>query len=230
VIGDLIWVSTDLSMSDGLCLALESSSVRASVALGRAGKVVFSAETEAGRRPSEVLLEPLEQALSLLSGESIDLVVVGTGPGSYNGARVGIAAGQGVALVHGCPTIGLCSLEALAKVRAGGKCLALGDARRGSYFSIELCGGVLLGNPDIVGHEPFIQKVSSASRLGVSLLTLEDPGRLKLPTEIEIEWGAPCAARLLEAWSAKSERERELLLGIPPEPFYLRPPHITQAR
>ena len=57
------------------------------------GKVVFSVEIEAGRRPSEVLLEPLEQALSLLSGESIELVVVGTGPGSYNGARVGIAAG-----------------------------------------------------------------------------------------------------------------------------------------
>ena len=74
-----------------------------------------------------------------------------------------------------------------------------------------------------------MQKVSSASRLGVSLLTLEDPGRLKLPAEIEIEWATPCAARLLEAWAAKGEREREVLLGIPPEPFYLRPPHITPS-
>ena len=135
-----------------------------------------------------------------------------------------------VALVHDCPAIGVCSLEALAKVRAGGKCLALGDARRGSFFSIELCGGVLSGKPDIVDHEPFMQKVSSASRLGVDLLTLEDPGRLKLPAEMEIEWATPCATRLLEAWAAKSEKEREVLLGIPPEPFYLRPPHITQAR
>ena len=217
-------------MTESFQLAIESSAAQASVALQCRGELVFSAAVEAGRRQSEVLMGPLQEALAYVLRGVIEFVLVGTGPGSYNGARVGIAAGQGISLVHECPAIGVCSLEALATVRAGGSCLALGDARRETFFTLELREGRLSGTPDLLEHADFVQKVESAAEEGASLVTLEDPARLRLPGSLEVELAVPSAERLLAAWASKSEAEQAELAAIPPEPFYLRPPHITQAK
>ena len=181
-------------MRDGYVLAIESSSPRASVALGKEGEVVFSAELEAGRRQSEVLMGPLRQALGELKGQ-LELVLIGMGPGSYNGARVGIAAGQGVAVIHGCPAVGLCSLEAVVPVREGGACLALGDARRGTYFTVALSDGKLSGEPDLMDRGDFVTAVERAVVEGASLFSMEDPERLGL-VEHEVVQVLPSAPEL----------------------------------
>ena len=217
-------------MSENLKLALETSAERASVALGRGGAVVFESEVEAGGRQSGVLMGPVQEALARVGGAVIEVVVVGTGPGSYNGARVGIAAGQGVAMVHGCPAVGVCSLEALAAVQAGGACLALGDARRGTYFTIALREGRLSGSPELLEVEEFVARVRAGVEEGASLLTLEEVDRLPLPEDLagRVVRVAPTAGRLLEAWEAKGEEEQAVLLARPPQPFYLREAHITK--
>lgn len=211
-------------------MAIESSATRASVALGRAGRVVFAAEADAGNRQSQVLIGPLREALTRAADGRIELVIVGTGPGSYNGARVGIAMGQGVALVHGCPAVGVCSLEALAPVRAGDRCLALGDARRGSFFSLEIHDGGLSGAPHLMAFAEFQSVAKAGISEGAILLTLEDPRRLKLPEDVtrHVRHVAPDASLLLAAWRSKAEDEQGRLLSLPPEPFYLRAPHITK--
>lgn len=188
-------------------------------------------EVEGGGRQSEVLLEPLREVLAHGVGAEMELVMVGTGPGSYNGARVGIAAGQGVAIVRRCPAVGVCSLEALAPVRTGDWCVALGDARRGSFFTLELRGGKMSGLPELMPHAQFAAAVERALTGGARLVALEDPGRLKLGEELsrKVEHAAPSAALLLEAWAAKSEGEREALCRVPPEPFYLRSPYIRAS-
>ena len=103
-------------MADGFQLAIESSSTRASIALSRGRDLVIATAVEAGRRPSEILIQPLQEALSHIDENRLEVVLIGTGPGSYNGARVAIAAGQGVALVHECPVIGISSLEAISPI------------------------------------------------------------------------------------------------------------------
>lgn len=213
-------------------MAIESSAGCVSVALARDGAVVFEEEVPAGRRPSEVLLAPLREALAQRVGGKLALIVVGTGPGSYNGARVGIAAAQGIALVDGATVVGLPSLEALGTVRRGGRCLALGDARRGTFFTLELEGGKQSGEPKLIEHAVFVQAVAGASSSGTALVTVEEPTRLKLPVELadQVELALPQARLLLESWWARSEAEREALVAIPPETFYLRPPHITKAK
>lgn len=219
-------------MSGPVQLAIESSAAHSSVALSRDGELRFTAEVTSGRRQSESLMEPLEEALRLVSPGEIDLVVVGTGPGSYNGARVGIAAGQGIGIVHSCPTIGLCSLEALAAVRSGEPCLALGDARRGTFFTIELTNGKLSGQPDLLEHASFVSAVEAAAEDQRTLLTLESPDRLRLPDPLVplVTQAAPNATLLLEAWNHHRDSEQEALREAPPQPFYLRPPHITKAK
>ena len=216
-------------MGEGYQIAIETSAPRGSVAVGWGEGAIFSAEFELDRRPSELLLEPLQEALGLAGKGLIELVLIGTGPGSYNGARVGIAAGQGVAIVHQCPAVGISSPEALADVRAGGPCLVLGDARRGTFFTLELREGKLAGNPCLSDHVGFSQRVDAARDSGWTLVSLEDPARLDLPGH-DVRLGVPSAELLLQAWRVRSEEERRELRKAPPEPFYLRPPHITRPK
>lgn len=54
-----------------------------------------------------MVFNAIENLLGELGELKLDLVIVGTGPGSYSGTRIGIAVGQGVALAHNCPAVGL---------------------------------------------------------------------------------------------------------------------------
>ena len=216
-------------MGAGYRIAIETSVSHGSVALCIKGEIIFSSEFEAGRRPSELLPRILQEALGHVGSGSVELVLIGTGPGSYNGARVGIASGQGIAIVHRCPVVGISSLEGLAAVRSGVPCLALGDARRGTFFTLELKEGKLAGSPSLLEHPEFQRRAGEAGGRDWTLVSLEEPQRLDLPDhDVLVE--VPSAALLLEAWQERSPEEQQKLLEIPPEPFYLRAPHITQPK
>ncbi len=216
-------------MGEGYRIAIETSVSHGSVALCLKEEIIFNRKFEAGRRPSELLPRILREALGHVGSGSVELVLIGTGPGSYNGARVGIAAGQGIAIVHQCPVVGISSLEGLAVVRSGVPCLALGDARRGTFFTLELMEGKLAGSPSLLEHLEFRQRAGVAAGRDWTLVSLEGPERLDLPGhEVLVE--VPSAALLFQAWEERSLEEQQKLREIPPEPFYLRAPHITQPR
>src|SRR5688500_5266589 len=121
---------------DAARLFIESSTPRASLALLRGSEVLFEEAFTGDRSHNALLFAPLARALECLPyGEKLSGVVIGTGPGSYSGTRVGIAAGQGIALVHGCPAVGLSSLLAVPSA-FGGNALAIGDARRGAVWRV----------------------------------------------------------------------------------------------
>src|SRR5690349_3926881 len=71
-------------------LAIESSAPRGSLALWRDGRLVEVQEFQSERAHNSVLFAPLNAVLH--QSEALDLIVCGTGPGSYSGVRVGIAA------------------------------------------------------------------------------------------------------------------------------------------
>ena len=99
-------------MSHDSFLAIETSVATGSVALWRDGCIVLERSFLAGRKPSATLWPALEEVMAEV--RDLTAIVVGTGPGSYNGTRVGIAAAQGIALVHGCGVAPLCSFEGVA--------------------------------------------------------------------------------------------------------------------
>ena len=68
-------------------LAIESSTSRGSLALWRDGRLVAVEEFQSERAHNSVLFGPLEAVLR--QAEALDLIVCGTGPGSYSGVRVG---------------------------------------------------------------------------------------------------------------------------------------------
>ena len=220
-------------MPEPSIIAVDCTASDASVALGVEGAVVFEKAVAAGRKPSEVLMTPLGEALACIpESERLGAVVVGTGPGSYNGARVAIAAAQGIGLVRECAVAGISSLEALKTIRTGERCLAVGDARRGTMFVVRLGGGRIVGEVELVEPADLVGRVEVAVEEGHGVVTLEEPGRLLLPgvLEQEVRREEPEARLLLEAWDSRSEEEREKLAAVPPEPFYLREAYITTPR
>jgi tRNA threonylcarbamoyl adenosine modification protein YeaZ len=71
-------------------------------------------------------------------------IIVGLGPGSFSGIRVGIAAAQGIALVQNVPVLGICSAWSAAVqypqvTRLG----VFADARRREAFCTAFKNGAL---------------------------------------------------------------------------------------
>src|SRR5207342_1453520 len=62
----------------------------------------------------------------------LDAVVVGTGPGSFTGTRIGLAVARGLALSLDLPVAGVSTLAALAAGAEG--VVPVVDARRGEVF------------------------------------------------------------------------------------------------
>jgi tRNA threonylcarbamoyladenosine biosynthesis protein TsaB len=82
----------------------------------------------------------VERAVEATGGwDAIELVAVGTGPGSFTGLRVGIATARALSLSRGVPAAGVPTIDALARgarAASGEKpCLAILDARRGEVFA-----------------------------------------------------------------------------------------------
>ena len=69
----------------------------------------------------------------------LDRVIVGRGPGSYTGVRIGMAAAKGLAHGAGIPLQGVSSLDAVAWRFAGGYeglLGVVGDAMRGEVYAV----------------------------------------------------------------------------------------------
>ena len=104
-----------------IVLAIDTSTPRAALALGRAGLgprvAPPEADTSPARRHGRGLLPAIE-ALLLAEGLKVaDLgaIAVGLGPGSYTGLRIGLTAAKTLAYAASRPLIALDSLEAIAR-------------------------------------------------------------------------------------------------------------------
>jgi tRNA threonylcarbamoyladenosine biosynthesis protein TsaB len=211
-------------------LAIETSVAQASVVLWLDGGVVFGEEFTTDRSHNSMIFDPLNRALALLGDRKLELVITGTGPGSYSGTRVGIAAGQGIAIAHGCPSVGLGSLAATPDARADGVSMAVGDARRGLYFVSPINAAGEAMEAELMAAEPFQQRLSSEPE--TRLFSLDDPDRLGLSGELRqrVTQSRPEAKWLIDIWLGLSDARREELIQKPLAPAYLRPPFTSKAK
>jgi tRNA threonylcarbamoyladenosine biosynthesis protein TsaB len=114
-----------------LTLAFDTATSAATTALVRDGDVLGEAVSRAVR-----VLEDADELLRASGVERSELtsIVVGTGPGSFTGMRLGLATARGLALALELPVAGVCTLDALA---AGGPGAApIVDAGRREVFTL----------------------------------------------------------------------------------------------
>src|SRR5437879_5620503 len=119
------------------------------------GGLVASQSLPMTRGHAEALMPLLVRLMqdADLAFRDIDRVVVTTGPGSFTGLRVGIAAARGIALAAGKPAVGVSTLAALAAPHLGesSTVLAAIDARHGQvYLQVFGPGGRTLVAPKVL--------------------------------------------------------------------------------
>jgi tRNA threonylcarbamoyladenosine biosynthesis protein TsaB len=114
-----------------LVLAFDTATGVATSAVVQDGEAL----AERASTPTRVL-EDVDELLREVAVEpaSLDALVVGTGPGSFTGLRMGLAAARGLAFALELPVAGVSTLDALAAGASGA--LPVIDARRHEVFTL----------------------------------------------------------------------------------------------
>ncbi len=120
-------------------LAFDTSTALTCVAVARDGQLLAQASEPVAERHAQTLLPRVQQCLAEagMALSDIDLFVVGVGPGSFTGVRVGLATAKGFALATGKPLRGVESLALLARPALAEPRLVapLLDAHKGEVFA-----------------------------------------------------------------------------------------------
>lgn len=119
-------------------LAIDTATNIASVAAG-AGDRIATRSIRGARQQSAQIVPLIQQVLTLAGTklEQITEIVVGDGPGSFTGLRIGWAAAKGLAHEREIPLVAVPSLLGAAHAAAGGgrgPVAACFDALRGQVF------------------------------------------------------------------------------------------------
>lgn len=148
----------------GLVLAFDTATHVATVAIVDGDDTLAERST----RPYRVLADADELLTEIgVSVKDIDSLVVGTGPGSFTGTRLGLALARGFALARGVPVAGVSTLDALTEGAPGA--LPVIDAGRREVFTR-------------VGGEA---RALSAAELDVKGVTCVGDGALRYRTALE---------------------------------------------
>jgi tRNA threonylcarbamoyl adenosine modification protein YeaZ len=95
-----------------MILAIDTSTAACSAALfARDGALIDARDEVIGRGHAERLMPMIEE---LLAGRTPSQILIGCGPGSFTGLRVGLAAAHGMAIGWDIPLAGMSSLALLA--------------------------------------------------------------------------------------------------------------------
>jgi tRNA threonylcarbamoyl adenosine modification protein YeaZ len=118
-----------------LILSIDTATDIAAACVWRDGRVLAESATSARSVAAQRVLADVDRLMgdAGVTPADLDLVVAGTGPGTFTGLRIGLAAARALGFALGIPVKGVSTLDAL---RAGdGVDVACVDARRGEVFA-----------------------------------------------------------------------------------------------
>ena len=135
-------------------------------------------------------------------------------------------------MAFGCPAVAVPSLLAVPSAAEGAACLAIGDARRGHFWTARLDAHRLLSAPVLVEAADLREQVAAALDEGRPVFSFEDPARYPLEPALadQVKLEFPSAAGLFRCWRESDETSRAGWAAVIPQPMYLQPPHITPAK
>jgi tRNA threonylcarbamoyl adenosine modification protein YeaZ len=190
-----------------MILAIDTSSAACTVALFKQGECVASHDEVIGRGHSERLVPSIAE---LLRGRVPDGILVGVGPGSFTGIRVGIAAAHGLAIGWSVEVLGLSSLALLAASAAGPSAVAV-KGGHGELFVQQF------DTPDAPGPMRNLAPTEAAQATSASLVLGSGAQAL-----VEARGWGEAIDRLPSAANALSLVEA--MRSLPPKPIYARAP------
>jgi tRNA threonylcarbamoyladenosine biosynthesis protein TsaB len=169
-----------------LTLAMDTAATIGSIALADEGGVIAEARLEAPGGFGQVLFREIDALLERAKVRlaDIELYAAASGPGSFTGVRIGLAAIKGLAEVAGKPAVGISNLEALAQFGSAGLRAPIIDARRGEVFAALFDGGAEVIPASVMRFGEFVALVGDRA---VEYIAADfDPGVLVTPAHVEL--------------------------------------------
>lgn len=192
------------------------------------GGIVASESVTMTRGHAEALM-PLVARVMRASGlafPDLDRIVVTTGPGSFTGLRVGIAAARGLGVATARPVLGISTLSAYAAPYLGADAaspvIAAVDARHAHvYLQVFAPGGRTLVAARLAPLSDALRAASETASciVGSAAKTIADalPDTAPMPVTVDAR-DAPDVAWIAQLGAIAVEAQ------APPKPQYLRAP------
>ncbi len=218
-------------------MAIDTAMTRCAVAVADGPQILAYIAEDMARGHAEALLPMVAMACEAAGLElnAMERLAVTTGPGSFTGVRVGVAAARGIALATGCALVPMTCLEAVAAgyyAHGGAEaCTVLQDARRGEVYAQRFAPPATAGQRPRAMDQARVMAVADAARWlatddGAVLGTGADPGALGLdPARWPDHDPLPdCRVLALLAQTGQASA------GDHVHPFYLRAPDAKPPR
>ncbi len=129
-------------------------------------------------RHAEFIFNLIEKTIREASMRKTDLdgLVVSTGPGSFTGLRVGLAAAKGLALALDLPIVGVTTFEAISAPlhAAFGQTMILIPSRRGEYYMYESSESVFDANSIRIVKSAELASLTQAKRVYLTDQNIND--------------------------------------------------------
>jgi tRNA threonylcarbamoyladenosine biosynthesis protein TsaB len=126
-------------MNNHLILGIETSGIRCSVAWWQNGSVLLEFNLEKKNEHAVLLPAFIEKGFEELEIEpkSVTHVVIGSGPGSFTGLRIGMSYAKGFCFGHNIPLIPVTNFELLSALAEENDfpVFTLIEAGRGNYYT-----------------------------------------------------------------------------------------------
>jgi tRNA threonylcarbamoyl adenosine modification protein YeaZ len=202
-----------------LVLAFDTATPAVTVAVGDEEHVMAEETAIDARRQGELLVPFIEKVLAAagVTGNDLDAIVAGAGPGPYTGLRVGLVTARVLGSTFGVRVHGVCTLDIIAAdavpAAAGREFLVATDARRREvYWARYSSGGQRRSGPGVAAPGSLPAHLPAAGEGPVAY-----PGLL----------GEAISPRYPSAATAVIFSAKRLAAAgplLPAEPLYLRRP------
>lgn len=219
-------------------LSMDTSTPRAALAIMTASGLVSTAAPGASARHGRVLVPAIQELLAQagISVRDLDGIVVGLGPGSYTGLRIGLTAAKTLAFAVSKPLVGFDSLELVARNAPDDArhVAVIADAQRGDVYAASFTrdapGSTLepVSTTRVIALAEWSASLPDGSfvlgpafaveRLTTALIL---PASVRRPRDADSDWPDPrrLVALAHDAWR----------LGRRDDPWYLEPVYLRRS-
>ncbi len=188
-----------------LVLGINTALAKAEVAITKNGKTIAKEKDLRPFSQASSISNLIENAIKIanIKFDDIDLLSCATGPGSFTGIRIGLAAAKGLEIALEKPLIGINIFEASAHSYPQENLSVLVDSRRNDFFVQEF------NRKNNFVSEPFIAEKENLSHLNGSLIYAEEE------------------ESIVENICILAQAKYETKIPSPALPLYIRPADVT---